>query len=85
MLNQIKAIKALSYLKSSAIFCATIGGILLAANIELSKFGFIPLAFSSFSMTLAAIIENNRLNAFYSGTLFIGVDLFGVYRWVIVG
>lgn len=70
--------------KILSIFLGGIGGVLLALNIEKSPYGFLFLATSSASMTIASILERNFLNIFYGATLFFGVDLLGVYRWIIV-
>jgi len=74
-----------AYIKFFSCLCATTGGILLASNIELSQFGFVPLALSSGSMSVVSILEKNRFNAMYSCALFLTVDLLGIYRWIIVG
>lgn len=70
--------------KIFSILASGIGGVLLASNIEISPYGFIFLAASSFSITVASILEKNFLNIFYGTTLFVGVDLLGVYRWIII-
>lgn len=75
--------KNYSSLKLFSCICAIIGGILLASNIKYSNYGFIPLAFSSSSMLVASIQEQNFLNTLYSASLFITVDLLGIYRWIL--
>lgn len=72
-----------SCLKLFSCFCAVTGGILLASNITYSNYGFIPLALSSSSMLIASILEQDRMNSLYSGSLFIVVDLLGIYRWIL--
>ncbi len=70
--------------KVFSILSGAIGGILLASNIEVSRYGFIFLAVSSCSFTIASILKKDFLNVFYGTTLFFGVDLLGVYRWIII-
>jgi hypothetical protein len=70
-------------LKWSSSSCAIAGGILLASNISMSKFGFIGLAASSFQMLLASYLLADKTMIFYSGALFIFVDCLGIFRWLI--
>lgn len=77
-------IRVISVLKIFSIWGSATGGVLLASNVAISPYGFIFLAASSFSITIASILEKNFLNIFYGTTLFIGVDLLGVYRWIII-
>ena len=67
---------------SSTSFAIT-GGILLASNTELSKYGFIFLALSSSQMFLASWLKQDVNMIFYSASLFFFVDCFGVYRWIV--
>lgn len=67
---------------SSSIF-ALIGGILLSAKVDISGYGFVFLACSSFQMLLASILQKDRVTVVYSSSLFIFVDCFGVYRWLL--
>lgn len=67
---------------SSSIF-ALIGGILLSAKINISGYGFVFLAFSSSQMLLASILQKDKATIVYSISLFIFVDCFGVYRWLL--
>ncbi|MDJ0727734.1 MAG: hypothetical protein QNJ38_21745 [Prochloraceae cyanobacterium] len=67
---------------SSSIF-ALIGGILLSAKIDVSGYGFIFLACSSSQMLLASILQKDIVTIVYSSSLFIFVDCFGVYRWLL--
>ncbi|MGF1485752.1 MAG: hypothetical protein ACFBSE_01395 [Prochloraceae cyanobacterium] len=67
---------------SSSIF-ALIGGILLSAKIYISGYGFVFLAFSSSQMLLASIFQKDKVTIVYSSSLFIFVDCFGVYRWLL--
>lgn len=70
--------------KMLSIMWGGIGGILLALNTEISPYGFVFTALSSFSWIIASSLEKDRLNLFYGATLFFGVDLLGVFRWIIV-
>ncbi len=67
---------------SSSIF-ALIGGILLSAKIDVSGYGFIFLACSSSQMLLASILQKDIVTIVYSSSLFLFVDCFGVYRWLL--
>jgi hypothetical protein len=69
-------------LKSSSSICAIAGGVLLAAKVDLSGYGFILLALSSSQMLLASILRKDQSMIFYSASLFLFVDCLGVYRWV---
>lgn len=82
--KQCKIEKRCLHLKIFSCFCASLGGILLAANIKISYLGFVPLALSSSSMLFASVLEKNKFSAFYSGSLLFTVDLLGIYRWIIV-
>ena len=62
---------------------ALIGGVLLANNIEISKYGFIFLAASSSSMSLAGYLSKDNYLLIYSLVIFLFVDCLGVYNWVI--
>ena len=77
----MKLNKLLRY--SSSVF-ALAGGIILASNIdEISKYGFIFLALSSFQMLLSSVSIKDQSMLIYSGSLFIFVDCLGIYRWVL--
>jgi hypothetical protein len=69
-------------LKCSSSICAIAGGVLLAAKVDLSGYGFILLALSSSQMLLASILGKDQSMIFYSAFLFLFVDCLGVYRWV---
>ncbi|MGK7949654.1 MAG: hypothetical protein AB4368_12895 [Xenococcaceae cyanobacterium] len=71
------------FLKLSSSFCALLGGIILASNTESSGYGFILLALSSSQMLLSSIIINDRTLIAYSASLFIFVDSFGIYKWLL--
>lgn len=72
-----------NFLKLSSSFCALLGGILLASNTESSGYGFILLALSSSQMLLSSIIINDKTLIAYSASLFIFVDSFGIYKWLL--
>ena len=75
--------KLIKFLKYSSSTCAIMGGSLLAANIQISPYGFILLAMSSSQMLLASILAVDKTMIFYSASLFIFVDCLGIYRWLI--
>ena len=72
--------KALRY---SSIFCALVGGILLASKVSFSGYGFIFLALSSSQLLMASIQERDTNTMIYAASVFIFVDCFGVYRWIL--
>lgn len=71
------------YLKLSSSFCALLGGIILASNTSSSGYGFILLALSSSQMLLSSIILYDKTLIAYSASLFIFVDSFGIYKWLL--
>ena len=71
-------------LKISSSICALVGGMILASNTHISGYGFMFLASSSLQMVIASILENDKLLFFYSATIFFGVDLLGIYRWLFI-
>ena len=72
------------FLKLSSSACAVIGGIILAANIEISSYGFIFLALSSSQLLVASIQAKDILMIIYAASIFMFVDCFGVYRWLLI-
>jgi hypothetical protein len=70
-------------LKISSSFFAVIGGILLASNTQISGYGFIFLAMSSSQMLIASLQTIDKTMILYAGSVFIFVDCFGVYRWLL--
>ena len=70
-------------LKLSSSFCAVLGGILLAANLDISGYGFIFLALSSSQLLVASIQTRDYLTIIYASSIFLFVDCLGVYRWVL--
>lgn len=72
-----------SILKYSSIFCALLGGILLASNVNTSGYGFIFLALSSGQLCVASLQNKDTSTVIYAASVFIFVDCLGVYRWVL--
>ncbi|MEO0373516.1 MAG: hypothetical protein AAF329_02590 [Cyanobacteria bacterium P01_A01_bin.17] len=71
------------YLKLSSSFFAILGGILLAANISVSGYGFLFLGLSSGQLVMASIKEQDQTMLVYSMSLFFFVDCMGIYRWLL--
>ncbi len=72
-------------LKLTSSACAVVGGVLLAANIDISKYGFILLAMSSSQMLVASSRTRDMSMIIYAGSVFFFVDCLGIYRWVFQG
>jgi hypothetical protein len=70
-------------LKLTSSACAVAGGVLLAANLDVSKYGFILLAMSSSQMLIASIRTKDMSMIVYSGSLFCFVDCLGILRWIL--
>lgn len=70
-------------LKLSSTACAIAGGVILAANLDVSKYGFILLAMSSSQMLLASIRLDDKPTIAYAGSLFLFVDCLGIFRWIL--
>lgn len=70
-------------LKWSSSLFAVVGGFILALNVEVSAYGFILLAMSSGQLLISSLATRERSLIVYSGSVFICVDLFGIYRWII--
>ncbi len=70
-------------LKISSSFCAVVGGFILASKLSISGYGFIILACSSSQMLVASLIEKDLTLVCYSGAVFLFVDLYGVYKWLL--
>lgn len=67
---------------SSSIF-ALIGGFTLALNVKISPYGFIALAMSSSQLLISSLIKKDLSMIVYSGSVFICVDTFAIYRWLL--
>jgi len=70
-------------LKVSSSFCALCGGVLLASKTTISGYGFILLATSSSQLLIASILLKDKIMIFYAASVFIFVDAFGIYRWLL--
>jgi hypothetical protein len=68
-------------LSSSAFAIA--GGVMLASKTAVSSYGFILLAMSSSQMLVSNLLVKNKSMIIYSASLFLFVDCFGIYRWII--
>ena len=79
-----KQYPATEFLKLSSSFFALVGGVLLASNTDLSGYGFIFLAMSSSQMLLSSILLKDTTLIAYSACLFIFVDSFGIYKWLLI-
>lgn len=75
--------KISNILQWSSSICAIAGGVILASNTVISSYGFIFLAMSSSQMLIASIRNLNTVMIVYAGSLFIFVDCFGIYRWIL--
>jgi hypothetical protein len=67
----------------SSSVCAVAGGVMLASHTEISGYGFIPLALSSGQLLAASLLTQNRSLTVYAGAVFLFVDCFGIYSWLI--
>ncbi|MBE9232398.1 hypothetical protein IQ231_12105 [Cuspidothrix issatschenkoi LEGE 03284] len=86
MLSQRKCKKKLSIsliLKLSSSLCALCGGVLLASKTIISGYGFIFLAMSSSQLLVASILLKDKVMILYAASVFIFVDCFGLYRWLL--
>ncbi|MFO5529321.1 MAG: hypothetical protein ACLBM1_16110 [Cuspidothrix sp.] len=86
MLSQRKCKKKLSIsliLKLSGSLCALCGGVLLTSKTIISGYGFIFLAMSSSQLLVASILLKDKAMIFYAASVFIFVDCFGIYRWLL--
>jgi hypothetical protein len=70
-------------LKISSSLCAVTGGMLVALKIRISGYGFIFLALSSGQYLVANLLIKDVLSAIYALSVFVFVDLLGIYRWLI--
>ena len=81
--SKVNQNKCTKILRISGSICAIIGGTMLASNSNISPYGFIPLAASSLQWLISSILEKDVMLAFNSGSLFLFVDLLGIYRWLL--
>ncbi|WP_013334410.1 hypothetical protein [Gloeothece verrucosa] len=83
--KKIKTLYKISiFLRVSSSVCAVIGGILLAAKITFSGYGFVFLAMSSSQLLVASILNKDITMIIYAASVFVCVDCFGLYRWLLV-
>jgi hypothetical protein len=61
------------FLKISSSVCAVIGGVMLAAKLSISSYGFLFLALSSSQLFISSIQSKDYLMICYSGSIFIFV------------
>ncbi len=71
------------FLKISSSVCAVVGGVMLAAKLSISSYGFLFLALSSSQLFISSLQTKDYLMICYSGSIFIFVDCLGVYRWLL--
>lgn len=70
-------------LKISGSVFAVLGGFILASKLSISGYGFIFLACSSSQLLIASILDSDITLICYSTAVFVCVDLYGVYRWLL--
>ncbi|MBW4532351.1 MAG: hypothetical protein KME09_00255 [Pleurocapsa minor HA4230-MV1] len=78
--NKKHLIKAL---RISSSICAILGGFLVASKLTISGYGFIILALSSSQLLISSILDRDKFLVFYSAAVFLFVDLYGIYRWLL--
>lgn len=81
--NSINLTKLANRLKWSSSLFAVGGGSLLALNLKISAFGFIFLACSSFQILISALIQKDKSSIIYGVSVFLFVDMLGIYRWLL--
>jgi hypothetical protein len=75
----------IQFLKWSSCVCTVLGGVLLASKTNLSPYGFLFLAMGSSQMVATTYLMRDRALFVYSVCVFLFVDCFGIYRWLVVG
>jgi hypothetical protein len=73
------------FFKWSSCLCTVVGGVLLASKTGLSPYGFLFLAMGSSQMVAATYLMRDRALFAYSVAVFLFVDCFGIYRWLLSG
>lgn len=81
--NSINFKQLASILRWSSSLFAVGGGFLLALNLKISAYGFIFLACSSFQLLISSIVQKDKSLIVYAGSVFMCVDMFGIYRWLL--
>jgi hypothetical protein len=75
----------IQFLKWSSCVCTVVGGVLLASKTGLSPYGFLFLAMGSSQMVATTYLMRDRALFAYSVCVFLFVDCFGIYRWLLSG
>lgn len=65
-------------------YSGPLGAVVLAANLPISKYGYLLFTISAFIMAWHGF-RNGDDAVFHQNALFLVINLFGVYRWVICG
>ena len=58
--------------------------LLLSSNIELSKYGFLVFLFGHVLLSYYFWFKNKDYPLFTQNFFFIGIDVFGIYRWFFI-
>ena len=69
-------------LRTLSTVCTVLGGSILALKVAISPYGFVVLAMGSSSLFVSSWLERDKTLMRYAGSLFLFVDLLGVFRWV---
>jgi hypothetical protein len=83
--RRIDRVSVIQFLKWSSCVCTVVGGVLLASKTNLSPYGFLFLAMGSSQMVATTYLMRDRALFVYSVCVFLFVDCFGIYRWLVVG
>ncbi len=83
--RRFNRIWVIQFLKWSSCVCTVVGGVLLASKTNLSPYGFLFLAMGSSQMVATTYLMRDRALFVYSVCVFLFVDCFGIYRWLVVG
>jgi hypothetical protein len=82
-LDNINFMELANILKWSSSLFALGGGFLLALKLKISAYGFILLACSSSQLLISSILLKDISLTVYAGSVFVCVDMFGIYRWLL--
>ncbi len=66
----------------SATLLTALGGLMVASNTAVTRYGFLVWFLSSPQLALANYLDRNLSGFVYAITLFLFVDLLGVCRWI---
>jgi len=61
-----------------------LAALLLSSNIEESRYGFLVFLYGHIVLSFYFWFKNKDLPMFTQNFFFIGVDLWGIYRWFLV-